>query len=49
VASEVINITPSRPRPERGMLALRSDTFNQRGETVQTLTANLAVPRRNTP
>lgn len=46
VESEVIEITPSRSRPDRGMITLRSETRNQRGETVQILTAKLVAPRR---
>lgn len=46
VQSEVLALTPSRSHPERGMLRLRCDTYNQRGELVQSLTANLVVPRR---
>ena len=48
VESEVVSITPSRSRPERGMMVLRSDTYTQRGELVQTLTANLVIQRRPT-
>ena len=46
VTSEVVEITPSRSRPDRGMVGLRSETRNQRGEVVQTLIAKLVVPRR---
>jgi len=46
VDSEVIELKPSRSRPDRGMVTVRSDTRNQRGELVQTLTAKLIVPRR---
>lgn len=46
VASEVLEVTPSRSRPDRGMVTVRCETFNQRGEVVQTLTAKLVVPRR---
>jgi len=46
VDSEVIEIKPSRSRPDRGTVTVRSDTRNQRGEIVQTLTAKLIVPRR---
>lgn len=46
VESEVLEITPSRSRPERGMVTLRSETLNQRGEVVQIFTAKLVVPRR---
>jgi acyl dehydratase len=46
VTSEVMEITPSRSRPNRGMATLKSETRNQRGALVQILTANLVVPRR---
>jgi acyl dehydratase len=46
VESEVLEIRPSRSRPDRGMVTVRSETRNQRGEVVQTLTVKLVVPRR---
>ena len=46
VESEVLDVTPSRSRPDRGMVTVRSETRNQRGEVVQVLTAKLVVPRR---
>jgi acyl dehydratase len=46
VESEVTEIRPSRSRPDRGIVTLRSETRNQRGEVVQTLSARLIVPRR---
>jgi acyl dehydratase len=46
VESEVIDIAPSRSRPDRGMATVRSETRNQRGDVVQILTAKLIVPRR---
>jgi acyl dehydratase len=46
VKSEILDVTPSRSRPDLGMVTVRSETFNQRGEIVQTLTAKLVVPRR---
>jgi acyl dehydratase len=46
VDSEVLELIPSKSRPERGMLVLRSRTLNQHGEAVQTLVAKLMVPRR---
>ena len=46
VESEVLEVTPSRSRPDRGVVTIRSQTLNQRGEIVQTLTAKLVVPRR---
>jgi acyl dehydratase len=46
VESEVLEIRPSRSRPDRGMVTLRSETRNQVGEVVQVLTSNLVVFRR---
>jgi acyl dehydratase len=46
VESEVVELTPSRSRTDRGMLVLRSRTINQHGEVVQNLTAKLIVARR---
>lgn len=46
VESEVIEVAPSRSRPDRGMVTVRSETRNQRGEIVQVLTAKLVAPRR---
>ena len=34
VESEVLAVTPSRSRPERGMITVRTLTRNQKGETV---------------
>lgn len=47
VESEVLEIRPSRSRPQQGMLRMRSTTFNQNGEPVQTFVGNLVVPRRD--
>jgi acyl dehydratase len=47
VFSEVIEVTPSRSRPDRGMVTLRSETRNERDEVLQVLTAKLVVPRRS--
>jgi acyl dehydratase len=46
VESEVVAIVPSRSRPDRGMLTLKSETRNQRDEIVQILTSKLVVPKR---
>ena len=46
VTSEIEEITPSRSRPDRGTLRVRSETRNQRDEIVQVLIARLIVPRR---
>ena len=45
VESEVMEIAPSHSKPDRGMVTLRSETRNQRGEIVQMLTAKLVVQR----
>jgi acyl dehydratase len=46
VESEILEITPSRSRPDRGMATVRSRTVNQNGDVVQELKARLVVPRR---
>ena len=46
VESEIVEITPSRSRPDRGMATVRSTTINQDGETVQIFNAKIVVPRR---
>src|SRR5580692_10692844 len=46
VESEVVEITPSRSRLDRGTIVLLSRAMNQRGEVVQILKARLVVPRR---
>jgi acyl dehydratase len=46
VTSEIEEIAPSRSRPDRGMVRVRSETRNQRDEIVQILIARLVVPRR---
>ena len=46
VESEVLAVTPSRSRPERGMITVRSETRNQNGEAVQILTSKMLVWRR---
>ncbi len=46
VRAEVIDITPSRSRPDRGMVTVRFETVNQDGEVVQELTTPVVVHRR---
>ena len=43
VESEVLAVTPSRSRPERGMITVRSVTRNQNGEAVQDMTSRMLV------
>jgi acyl dehydratase len=48
VESEVVEVVPSRSRPEAGTVVVRSETRNQRGEVVQKATMKVLVPRRST-
>lgn len=47
VESEVVEVIPSRSRPDRGAVVVRSETRNGRGEVVQVATMKLRVPRRS--
>jgi acyl dehydratase len=49
VESEVLEVRPSKSRPEQGVARMRTTTLNQNDEPVQVLIANLVVPRRNDP
>jgi acyl dehydratase len=44
--SEVLDVRPSKSRPEQGLIKVRATTLNQNGDAVQILMANLVVPRR---
>lgn len=46
VECEVLEIVPSRSRPDRGMVRVRCLTRNQHGETVQSFSPRLVVMRR---
>lgn len=46
VYSEVIDLKTSSSRPERGLMTLRSETRNQRGQVVQVQTSKLVVFRK---
>ena len=46
VESEVLEVRPSRSRPDQGVLKVRTTTLNQNGEPVQIAIGNLMVPRR---
>ncbi len=46
VESEVLEVRPSRSRPEQGLIKVRTTTLNQNGEAVQISIGNLLVPRR---
>jgi acyl dehydratase len=42
----VLQLTPSRSRPDRGVVTLQNETRNQRGQVLQTFVARVIVPRR---
>jgi acyl dehydratase len=46
VECEVLEITPSRSKSDRGTVVVRCLTKNQNGDTVQSFTPKLVVPRR---
>jgi acyl dehydratase len=46
IESEVLEVRPSKSRPDRGLIKLRTRTLNQNGQMVQELTATTMVPRR---
>ena len=46
VESEVIEVRPSRSKPDQGLAKIRTTTLNQAGEPVQIMTSNLVVRRR---
>ena len=48
VTSVIEEIAPSRSRPDRGIVRMRSETRNQRDEVVQVLNSRLVVLRRAT-
>jgi acyl dehydratase len=46
VRAEVLEVRPSRSKPDRGIVRFRTETFNQRGEVVQSMITNQVVRRR---
>ena len=46
IECEVIEVRPSKSRPEQGLIKLRTTTLNQDGEAVLVYVANLVVLRR---
>jgi len=47
IESEILEVQPSKSRPDQGRIKVRTTTFNQNGETVQIQVGNLLVPRRH--
>ena len=46
LTTEILELIPSRSKPDRGMIVARNTTVNQHGEAVQISTMKLIVPRR---
>jgi len=46
VEAEVLEVIPSRSRPERGMVQMRCETLNQHGDVVQRFSPKLVVSKR---
>ncbi|MBW0002954.1 MAG: MaoC family dehydratase [Hyphomicrobiales bacterium] len=46
VVTDVLEVIPSRSRPDRGMIVMRSTTLNQNDEAVQVFTPKVVVQRR---
>lgn len=44
--SEILEVRPSKSKPDRGMIRVRTTTLNQNGEPVMVFTGNLLVPKR---
>jgi len=44
--SEVLEVRPSKSRPDIGLVKVRTTTYNQENRPVQVLVSNLVVPRR---
>jgi acyl dehydratase len=46
VQIEVLEVRPSKSKPDQGLVRMRTTTLNQKGEMVQVFTGTLVVPRR---
>ncbi len=44
--TEIVEVRPSRSKPDRGVIRIRNMTSNQNGEVVQTFLASVLVRRR---
>ncbi len=49
VESEILEVQPSKSRPDQGRIKVRTTTFNQNGEAVQIQIGNLLVLRKQAP
>jgi acyl dehydratase len=48
IVSDVLEVRPSKSRPEQGIIRMRTQTFNQHDQPVMSFIANMIVPRRPT-
>ena len=46
VRSEIVDVRPSKSRPDRGTIRVRTTTLNQNDEIVQSYVGTLIVPKR---
>jgi acyl dehydratase len=46
LVTEVLELRPSKSRPDQGLMKVRTTTFNQNDEPVQVMVSNLVVLRR---
>ena len=46
VESEILEVRPSKSRPDQGLIKVRTTTLNQNNEAVQVQVGNLLVPRK---
>jgi acyl dehydratase len=44
--SEVLDVRPSKSRPDQGIIKMQTQTFNQDDQLVMNFVANMLVPRR---
>ena len=49
VESEILDIVPSRSKPDRAVVTVRCITLNQKGDKVQVMTTKVMVFRRPNP
>lgn len=46
VTTEILEVKPSRSRPDRGIVTIRNETLNQSDEVVQVFIGKILVPKR---
>jgi acyl dehydratase len=46
VQGEILEVRPSKSRPQQGLIKVKATTLNQNGDAVQVFIGNVIVPRR---